>query len=423
MGQARRLTVHVNANRLDEGIDDLCGAISCGYGPWGLFMQMVEFNQEISYVKLLRALTVNKTVECLSLAGSATPDAASNTACQAVAEFFSKNETVRFLDISGYDAKLDEGRLGREFSKALSGIRTNTRIEHLRIRSQMLNINIGDLAEAISGNKTLHTLDCESNDFNLSNFRHLVKHLEDNTTIRYFSAFSEQELARSVRKSVDVVGPAPPTRRHSVISRFRHDRTQSTGDAPLVQQLKDEWDNAAAALERILERNQKAHSDSLGLEDEGESQAFVNGRDGESVFSAAFGGLALREYESRRAKGSQGPSSSILEPRSVPGLEGAPVTTELQFYSTVSGEIAISPTTDGASSGSGMPTPPELESPTEKEMRLGVSQDADTYADDFRGYNYVFADELEPEAGLHMKTHRRFQSEPPGRIEEEEDGD
>lgn len=280
MGQARRLTIHLNGNRLDEGIDDLCSAIANGYGPWSVFLQMIEFASEANYIKLLRALTVNKTIECLSLAGTATPDSASGVACQAVSEFFSKNDTVRFLDISGYDSKLDEGRLGREFSKALSGMRSNTRIEHLRVRSQMLNINIGDLAEAISGNKALHTLDCEGNDFNLSNFRHLIKHLEDSTTIRYFSAFSAQELSRAIRKSVETAGaPTPIMRRSSVMARFRSEKVQPGTGKPLVQQLRDEWDAAVADLERVLQRNQQILLDKEESDDETVIQ--LSGRLGE----------------------------------------------------------------------------------------------------------------------------------------------
>jgi hypothetical protein len=286
----------------------------------------------------------------------------------------------------------------------------------------MLDINIGDLAEAISGNKTLHTLDCESNDFNLSNFRHLVKHLEDNTTIRYFSAFSEQELARSVRKSVDVAGSVTPTRRASVISRFRHDRSQSVGERPLVQQLKDEWDSASASLELILQRNQRAYQEASDSEGEASSHSSNERKQGESIFSTAFGGLALREYESRRAKGSQGFNSPRIGSISTSGGMGASdeqTTRITRSYSVVSSEVAISPTTDGASSGSGLPTPPELDSPTEKEFKLSLSQVSQTLFDDFRDCNYIFTDVVDADQGLQMKTHRRFQSDPSSRIDEE----
>lgn len=420
MGQARRLTVHLTANRLDEDIDDLCGALSCGYGPWSLFLPMVEFALEANYIKLLRALTVNKTIECLSLAGTATPDVASSAACQAIAEFFSKNNTVRFLDISGYDSKLDEGRLGREFSKALSGIRSNTRIEHLRVRSQMLNINIGDLAEAISGNKTLHTLDCEGNDFNLSNFRHLIKHLEDNSTIRYFSAFSDNDLSRTIRMSMQIAGPSAPMRRASVISRFRAEKSPGGPGKPLVQQLKDEWDSAVADLERILGRNQEIFQEKEELDDDDASQADRKDGDAESDFPTAFGGLALREFESRRAKGS--PGSASPQRRPISGIAPLAVSEGIMRpVSTVSSDVATSPSTDGGSTG-GIPSPHEMDSPTDGGFSMADVQQALAVFGESRDGNYTYSDGHDTDAGLQMKKYRRYWGSASARIDEEDGG-
>ena len=432
MGQGRQMTLHLNANRLDEGIDQLCGAISCGYGPWSLFLQMIEFTDESSYTKLLRALTVNKSIECLSLAGSATPDAASEGACQAVADFFARNNTIRFLDISGYDAKLDEGRLGRGFSRALSGIRFNSRIEHLRVRSQMLNINIGDLAEAISGNKALHTLDCESNDFNLSNFRHLVNHLEDSTSIRYFSAFSDLELSQKIRKSVVTANVPIPTRRASVISRFRHDRTQnnSPSDGPLVQQLKHEWDAAVNALRQVLEKNQKMFE---GTNDFLSPLSFTNeegDRERDEVFSTAFGGLALQDYERRKASLAHSSSTSLDRMAQLTSVGGAAVAIPVKFrhgnarpersYSTTSSILPLSASSEG-STASGVPTPPELDSPTDRDMGGGYSVSPETVYDDTNYYTQASPESHDGDSGLLMKSYRRFRSDPVSRIDEESD--
>lgn len=411
MGQARKMTVHINANRLDDGIDDLCGALACGYGPWSLFVQMVEFNYESSYTKLWKALMVNKTIECLSLAGSSTPDAASWTACQAVSEFFTNNNTVRFLDISGYDAKLDEGRLGKEFSRALSGMRDNARIEHLRVRSQMLNVNIGDLAEAISGNKTLHTLDCEDNDFNLSNYRHLVKSVNDNTTIRHFSAFSPPELEKSMRKTIPTPGTATPNRRSSMMARFRHEKPNNTNGADkfIIQQLKNEWEASVAELELVLERNKRLYEESNHSDDETDSQSSRSRHEGEGAFSQSFGGLAFREYESRRRKSSSIPGTPTRRPPPLP-LE----TSIARSNSTLSSEAATSPTSPVGSFISPPQTPSEGGSPTRRTFPpIPESPASDLVADT----NYTYADGYEP--GLHMKTTRRPFGEAVGRIEEE----
>ncbi|KAL7937679.1 hypothetical protein V8C35DRAFT_185909 [Trichoderma chlorosporum] len=377
MGKARHMTVHINSNRLDDGIESLCDAIASGYGPWSLFMQMIEFNYEMSFVKLMRALTINKTIECLSLAGCATPDAVSTVACEAAAELFAKNETIRFLDISGYDSKLDEGRLGREFSKSLSGMKYNKRIEHLRVRSQMLNINIGDLAEAISGNQTLHTLDCEGNDFNLSNFWHLVKRIEANTTIRHFSAFSDAELAKTIQKSAEVDVPVQSTRRSSgLFNKLKHEKAPVVVEKPLVQKLGDEWDAAVTALKRVLERNQKAYDERHGIEKTVVDPALEVGEIEEGTFSVDFGGLASKKSESQNATGPslrRGPSTSNHGSETLKVIVSAPYSGEnseetRRPYSIVSSDTASIPTTDASSnSDGGMPTPSEMESPPEKE--------------------------------------------------------
>lgn len=417
------MMLHLNANRLDDGIDDLCGAVACGFGPWTLFLQMVEFALETNYIKLLRALTVNKTIECLSLAGMTMADAASSTACQAIADFLTKNNTVRFLDISGYDSKLDEGRLGRGFSGALSGIKSNTRIEHLRVRSQMLNANVGYLAEAVSANKTLHTLDCEGNDFNLSNIRHLIKHLEDNSTIRQFSAFTDQELSRTIQKSMHTASAPLPVRRPSVMSMLRHEKPQTGSGKPLVQQLKDEWDGAMADLDQLLRTNREASAEKQGGDGDCVSCAQWRDIDVERDFSSAFGGLAWKEFERCRAKRLQGPTSPQRQSMSGPAThatdDGARGEAGLS-NSTISSEVATSPSTDGASTAD-MPSPPELESPTEREYGLGDGQSAVTVMDEARDCNYTFCDGID-DVGLQMKRYRRYLDTTTSRIEEEEGG-
>ncbi|PON27938.1 hypothetical protein TGAM01_v203075 [Trichoderma gamsii] len=378
MGKARHMTVHINANRLDDGIGSLCDALSSGYGPWSLFMQMIEFSYEDSFVKLMRALTINKTIECLSLAGCATPDAVSSVACQAASDLFAKNDTIRFLDISGYDSKLDEGRLGREFSRSLSGMKFNKRIEHLRVRSQMLNINIGDLAEAISRNQTLHTLDCEGNDFNLSNFWHLVKRIEGNTTIRHFSAFSEAELSRTIQKSAEVDVPVVAPRRSSgIFNKLKHEKPPVIVEKPLVQRLSDEWDAAISALNRVIERNQKIYHDEQSpakMADEGIENCEIE----EGTFSVDFGGLANKELEAHHGAGSslrRGPSTTNHGSETLKVIVSAPYSGEdvsdaiIRPYSIVSSDGASSPTSQASSnSETGMPTPSEMESPPDKEL-------------------------------------------------------
>lgn len=414
---------------MDEGIDDLCITIAEGYGPWCLFAQMIEFAVESNYIKLLKALTANQSIECLNLAGTSTPDAASNIACQAIADFLAKNCTVRYLDISGFDSKLDEGRLGREFSKALLGLRTNQSIEHLRVRSQMLNINIGDLAEAISENKTLHTLDCQGNDFNLSNYRHLVTSLEQNTTVRYFSAFSADELNKATSKSMETAATATPVRRSSVMSRFRSEKAASGSNKPLIQRLKDEWDTTGTDLTRILQRNQMLFDQEKAAEqDDSSSQEYHRNSSIEMAFSTAFGGLPLKDLDNQRVKGirsSQDSQQAITGDLTIRrhSRYGSIGSRELATrpVSMISSEVAVSPSTEEASNGSGgVPTPPEFDSPIEEDFGFAAAIFASTIFDEPRDSNYTYSDGHEVDDGLQMKRYRKYMGDPTSRIDEED---
>ncbi|KAG6004316.1 hypothetical protein E4U21_001175 [Claviceps maximensis] len=429
MGQARPIEVHLNGCHMDEGIDELCAAIADGYGPWCLFAQMTEFARETNYIKLLRALTVNQSIEYLNLAGTSTPDAASSTACQAIADFFANNHTVRFLDISGFDSKLDEGRLGREFSKALSGLGTNQSIEHLRVRSQMLNTNTEDLAEAIAKNKVLVTLDCEGNDFDLSDFKHVISSLEQNLTIQYFSAMSAEEVDKAISRSVKSVktacATASPVRKSSIISRFRQGKPTNGDCKPLVQQLKDEWESASQNVARLLQRNQSLlDQESAAEQSDGSSQEGRFSNPADVHFAMVFGGLPLRILENQRAKGlrhSQDSHQASFQDsafrRHSRQSSCASRDLALRAMSIVSSEMAISPTTDDASNGSGglPPTPPEVDTPTEQDFGIGTP-----IFDEHFEWNYPCTDSYEVDDGLQMKRYRRYMGDPTSRIDEED---
>ncbi|KAG6040421.1 hypothetical protein E4U41_000621 [Claviceps citrina] len=425
MGQARPIEVHLNGCRMDEGIDELCAAIAEGYGPWCLFAQMIEFASEANYIKLLRALTVNQSIECLNLAGTSTPDAASGTACQAIADFFAKNRTVRFLDMSGFDSKLDEGRLGREFSKALFGLRMNESIEHLRVRSQMLNFNTEDLAGVISNNKTLVTLDCEGNDFDLSSYKQLASSLEQNLTIQYFSALSTGELDKSLSKPVKTASTvASPVRKSSIISRFRHDKPTNGDGKPLVQQLRTGWECAVQDVARFLQRNQSLlDQESATEQSDGSSQDWRRSNHADVNFATAFDGLPLRSLENQRAKAlrqSQDSQQASLQDAALRrhSRQSSYGSRDLSLrpLSIISSEVAISPTTDGASNGSGgLPTPPEPDSPTEPDSGLSTP-----VFDEHLESHYTCAENYEVDEGLQMKRYRRYMGDPTSRIDEED---
>lgn len=414
MGPNRGLALHVNAARLDSGIKELCETLTSGNGPWCLFAEMVDFYHEENFVELLRALTVNNSIQCLSLLGVSTSDDAGDIACQAIHDLFAKNQSIRYLDLSGYESKLDEGRLGRGFAKALSGIKDNKTLEHLRVRSQMLNINVGDLAQAIATNNTLLTLDCESNDFNLSNFRHLTNNVERNISICHFSAFSEKELAKTIQKSVDTAASAAPTRRGNVMSKLRSDK-QSAGGKAIAQDLKEEWDVAVQHLDLCLRRNQDLAFAQIGAGDLDPSSF-----DCEAALSATFGGLALNDYDNKMmaiydlsAPLSQAHLTEV-EP------EQAENPNSVRRSTSSNSGTSNAPSSDVVSSESGVPTPADLQDG----LGVTITPDGETSPvmvhGEFAESNYIHYDGLEMDGGLQMKRYKRFGSDPNNRIDEED---
>lgn len=407
MGIRREMTMQIEASRLDFGITDLCDALTAGFGPWSLFAQMIDFCHEESYVELLRALTENRSIRCLSLAGSSIPDDASEVACRALTNFFSNNTTIQYLDMSGYDSKLDEGRLGRGFSKALSAITQNQSIEHLRVRSQMLNLNVDNLAAALSGNKTLRTLDCEYNDFDLANYKQLIKHMTDNENIRFLSAFSDHELETAMQKSLEAFTvQAIPTRRPSMMARFKQDRPPISTEKTASQNMRQEWDSAAQELADCLGRNQLNTTQGRTVESK------YDYLDWGYVFASEFGGLALYDFDHC--------DKQNLAPNAA---EEGLAQTDAEVYrskSTNSSESNGTRSTDGASNESGVPTPSEMEPRvSDSDFHASGSEVNVAIYGEFHDA-YTSMDSAEAEPGLQMKRYQRFGDDRINRIDEED---
>lgn len=190
LGQHTSVHLHISGNPVEDGIDDLCQAISLTPGPVGLHMDMVEFRDEYNFVALMKALTVNKKISFLSMAGTGpTPSANAPCAaevCEALEGFFAGNNSVKYLDLSGYSGKLDEGQLGKGSARSLRGLASNTTLTHLRIRNQNLHDDVGTLGSVIRQNTTLRMVDCQDNNWNLTSIQFLAKSLKLNKRIIEF---------------------------------------------------------------------------------------------------------------------------------------------------------------------------------------------------------------------------------------------
>lgn len=205
LGNHPRSQLHLNGNPLEDGVEDLCRAIALSPGPAGLHMDMVEFRHETNFVALMKALTINKNISFLSMAGAAPIPSADgpcgSEVCQALEAFFQGNKSVRYLDLSGYNGKLDEGQLAPGFARSLRGLAFNTTLTHLRIRNQNLHDDVGTLGVVIRQNKTLRMIDCQENCWNLTSVQFLSKSLKLNSSIVEFP-FPPAEYERVLRRVV-----------------------------------------------------------------------------------------------------------------------------------------------------------------------------------------------------------------------------
>ncbi|KAK4215378.1 hypothetical protein QBC37DRAFT_124908 [Rhypophila decipiens] len=196
IGEDHGLELSISGNPLERGIKDLAAAIAESKTPAGLIMDMVEFDDESSYILLIKALCKTKHLSLLSLVGTApTPDP--NEPCnpgilQAFTEFFTQNKSIRCLDISGFCDRLEDGQLSKGFGSCLASLIQNRTLTHLRIRSQKLHEDAGTLGRILQENKTLISFDCQDNEFNFTSLQFLVSCLKENTRLLDFP-FSKRD--------------------------------------------------------------------------------------------------------------------------------------------------------------------------------------------------------------------------------------
>ncbi|KAK7703918.1 hypothetical protein SLS64_008864 [Diaporthe eres] len=269
LGKHTNAHLHISGNPLEDGIEDLCRAISSTPGPAGLHMDMVEFRDEASFVALMKALSVNRNISFLSLAGTAPIPPADAPCgadvCEALEGFFAKNSSVRFLDLSGYSGKLDEGQLGKGFARALRGLASNSTLTHLRIRNQNLHDDVGTLGSVIRLNSTLRMVDCQDNSWNLTSIQFLAKSLKLNRSVVEFP-FEQREYDRVWRRV------AADVRRQSGISRAALAAQNGQENAlrgaldKQVQELKDTVQRNRLALELnspfVIDHEESSHAGS-----------------------------------------------------------------------------------------------------------------------------------------------------------------
>lgn len=125
--------MHIGQNHLHINHGELVEAIALGLTPSQLTMRMVDYPKEDMFRELIKALTVNTTLQYLDLSKVSLPYEAGAETCSALGELFAKNTTLMELDLSGEQAVLESARLGGGINSALGRLAENRTLQTLRI--------------------------------------------------------------------------------------------------------------------------------------------------------------------------------------------------------------------------------------------------------------------------------------------------
>ncbi|CAK7272421.1 hypothetical protein SEPCBS57363_005121 [Sporothrix epigloea] len=252
--------LHLSSNPIEYGIEDFVKALSNNRdGRLGLHLNMIEFRDESNYIQLMGALASNSFVDYLSLVGTApipvNDDTCGDNTIEAIERFFEENQSVRYLDFSGYCGKLDDGQLGKGFGRAFRGLANNKTLTHLRVRNQRLHDSTGTLGTAVQANKALLYLDCGDNGFNATSLRYMAKSLEKNHTLLVYP-ISFQELEDLLKHCIKDIPPLPSLTQS--INPKHKKRSSGSVDLGLQRQrtlLSEELELAAAEIIEHTSRN------------------------------------------------------------------------------------------------------------------------------------------------------------------------
>lgn len=266
IGGNNNMHLSISGNPLEDGIEDLADVIRENKVPAGLSMELVEFREESNYLLLMRALTDTRCVSFLNLAGTApTPslhainEPCSNDMVKELHDLFAYNQSIRYLDLSGFSGKLEDGQLAKGFGRSLAGLCNNKTMSHLKIRNQNLHDDAGTLGRVLSENGSLRVVDCQDNQLNLTSLKFLVSSLKDNYKIIDFPLSPAdrdtiwKNILRGLRKSSD--GTTTASGKGGTIGRLKH------REGVL---LHDIFDRQFEELDGYLLRNRTALEEASG---------------------------------------------------------------------------------------------------------------------------------------------------------------
>lgn len=254
LGEGRDISLSLNENPLEIGSMDWIDLIEGNEAPRMLHLNMIQFQHQRNFHRLITALTHNKTIEFLSMVGTGPPTGANTEMSEVLFNFFKLNDTLKFLDLSGYSGKLEESQMGWSLSGALSGLMQNRSLLQLRVRNHDLGAaeDVTELCRVLAINEGLTMIDCQNNNFNHNQFANLVNALNHNQRLISFPwsdadrDYALQAERRQFMKNLSQPGkPAPVT-----LSKSQESRLVGS-----LKWLKGYWEAEAKKVEEIIRRN------------------------------------------------------------------------------------------------------------------------------------------------------------------------
>jgi hypothetical protein len=269
-GQARNMHLHISANRLEKGNDEIVQAIEDCVTPSHLTMRMVEYQTESRFRQLLEALRKNSTIRSLDISKASLPYDAGDETCLALQHLFEENTTLEELDISGEHAHLEIARFGIGLSSALNGLKKNKALKVLKIEYQNLGLEgANTLSSVLENNETLTHIYCEHNDINLQGFTVLVNSLATNFTVLHLPLMldDQNEAIKRMKAVVSDTKATASKSEHGVKNSVRKTLTTfgvHVKESPLptpqdvdeaVRILHTRWSRQTERLVGFLQRN------------------------------------------------------------------------------------------------------------------------------------------------------------------------
>ncbi|GAP86444.2 putative leucine rich repeat protein [Rosellinia necatrix] len=255
IGAGRDMHLLLNENPLEAGSTDWIDLIHGNEAPTKLHLDMIQFQHEPNFNRLLTALSHNKTIEFLSMVGTGPPNQASVKTCDLLSNLFKTNDTLKFLDLSGYSGKLEDSHLGWGLSGALGGLENNTSLRQLRLRNHDMGAaeDLTELCRIITTNKGLAMFDIRQNSFDPHQFGKLVQALSYNEQLISFPICdADREDAINEEKRLFLKSQHG---RHNIRARERLSKSTERRLDGVLTRLHGHWNSETEKAKDILERN------------------------------------------------------------------------------------------------------------------------------------------------------------------------